>query len=243
MWGGFVKSVKRFQIVTVCPGKGQVKTGDNVTVAKKDKEKDREIVVPLEWDVLWERARLSFEDADEDSYARRSATAAKKLKRAGLSAPPVDVDAAKRAICVYATNFVYNDALKQVGISHVDMATACDLVPEVAMAREYVRRLIRDVEDSDDESVAQTAKATLVAAAGGLAVPKQSVDAAKFMLGHIKEKFGESGGKRVAEEDDPSKKKPNGSGGIVINIVGDAAAKLLQPNRPDGRSGGVFIDV
>lgn len=198
--------------------------------------------VPLTWETLWDRVRISFSDEDEDSYRRRLGTAEKKLKRMGLAEIPVSVDAAKGAVLEYVQTQKFNKALEHHGLSYADFDLVVNLCPEVAMGVEYARRLRNSARAARAEKYADDAEELLARSAQGENVPKSSVTSAMFLLGKIeKERYGDDVG-RLKGGEDGQKKLGAGGGGIMINIIGDAAAKLMKPAAV-GHSGGVFIDV
>lgn len=202
-------------------------------------------VAALTWDVLWERTQLMFTDADVDSYHRRLETAAKKLKRAGLEAPPVDLAACRAAMVEYASTLQYKKSLRKNGVSAADFVTAKDLCPELAMVLEFVRKVRDEYQDAENEEVGESAKKTLVISAKGGEVPKGAITSAMFLLGHIDHKrFGDNRGTKLPSEDEEHRMLGNtGKGGILIHVVGDAAAKFAEPQQIGGKAGGVFIDV
>lgn len=111
----------------------------------------------IEWDALYGRARLVL---DEDGAAReekRREVAAKKLKRAGLDAPPVDLGHVKRALVEYARTKRYLPALESAGIGKDDMNLAYDLWPEAKTVYEYVQRMRDEVRSQEMEEVADLA--------------------------------------------------------------------------------------
>lgn len=111
----------------------------------------------IEWDALYERARLVL---DEDGAAReekRKEVAAKKLKRAGLDAPPVNLGFVKRALVEYARTKRYLPALESAGIGKDDMNLAYDLWPEAKTVYEYVQRMRDEVRSQEMEEVADLA--------------------------------------------------------------------------------------
>lgn len=111
----------------------------------------------IEWDALYERARLVL---DEDGAAReekRKEVAAKKLKRAGLDALPVDLGLVKRALVEYARTKRYLPALESTGIGKDDMNLAYDLWPEAKTVYEYVQRMRDEVRSQELEEVADLA--------------------------------------------------------------------------------------
>ena len=101
------------------------------------------------WDALYARARLVLDDEGVAQEAKRKATAERKLKRAGLDAPPVDLELVKRTLIMYAGTKRYAISLEATGATKDEMNLAYDLWPEAKTVYEYVQRM-RDVERTQD---------------------------------------------------------------------------------------------
>lgn len=110
-----------------------------------------------EWDALYERARLVLDEDGVAAEAKRREVAAKKLRRAGLDAPPVDLDAVRRTLVEYARTKRYLLALESTGIGRDDMNLAYDLWPEAKTVYEYVQRMRDEVRGQEMEEVADLA--------------------------------------------------------------------------------------
>ncbi|MGN0846429.1 MAG: hypothetical protein ACI4RA_03480 [Kiritimatiellia bacterium] len=110
-----------------------------------------------EWDALYERARLMLDDDGVAQEEKRKETAAKKLKRNGLDAPPVDICLVKRTLVEYAKTRRYHIALEMTGISKDDMNLAYDLWPESKTVYEYVQRMREVVRSQEMEEVVDVA--------------------------------------------------------------------------------------
>ena len=109
------------------------------------------------WDVLYARARLMLDDGGVEQEEKRKATAKRKLERAGLEAPPVDLDLVKRTLVVYSGAKRYAAALDVTGATKDEMNIAYDLWPESKTVYEYIQRM-RDAERSQEmEEVADLA--------------------------------------------------------------------------------------
>lgn len=110
-----------------------------------------------EWDALYGRARLMLDDDGAEQEAKRREVAAKKLRRAGLNAPPVDLDAVRRTLVEYARTKRYLLALESTGMSKDDMNLAYDLWPESKTVYEYVQRMRDKVRSQEMEEVVDIA--------------------------------------------------------------------------------------
>lgn len=111
----------------------------------------------IEWDALYGRARLVLDEDGAAQEEKRKEVAAKKLRRAGLDAPPVDLDLVRRTLVVYASTKRYVLALESTGISRDDMNLAYDLWPEAKTVYEYVQRMRDEVRGQEMDEVADLA--------------------------------------------------------------------------------------
>lgn len=109
------------------------------------------------WDALYGRARLVLDEDGAAAEAKRREVAAKKLRRAGLDAPPVDLGLVKRALVEYARTKRYLPALESAGVGRDDMNLAYDLWPEAKTVYEYVRRMRDEARGQEMEEVADLA--------------------------------------------------------------------------------------
>ena len=110
-----------------------------------------------EWDALYARARLVLDDDGVSAEERRKATAKRKLARAGLDAPPVDIALVKRTLVEYARTKRYQLALDMTGIGKDDMNLAYDLWPESKTVYEYVQRMRNEERTREMDEVADLA--------------------------------------------------------------------------------------
>jgi len=98
-----------------------------------------------------------LDDGGVEQEEKRKATAKRKLERAGLEAPPVDLDLVKRTLVVYSGAKRYAAALDVTGATKDEMNIAYDLWPESKTVYEYIQRM-RDAERSQEmEEVADLA--------------------------------------------------------------------------------------
>ena len=110
-----------------------------------------------EWDALYARARLVLDEDGVSAEERRMATARRKLARAGLDAPPVDIALVKRTLVEYARTKRYQLALDLTGIGKDDMNLAYDLWPESKTVYEYVQRMRNEERSREMDEVADLA--------------------------------------------------------------------------------------
>lgn len=110
-----------------------------------------------EWDALYARARLVLDEDGVSAEQRRKETAARKLRRAGLDAPPVDVGLVKRTLVEYSRTKRYQLALDMTGIGKDDMNLAYDLWPESKTVYEYVQRMRNEERTREMDEVADLA--------------------------------------------------------------------------------------
>lgn len=110
-----------------------------------------------EWDALYARARLTLDDDGAAQERKRKEVAEKKLKRAGLDAPPVDLALVKRTLVEYARTKRYGLALESTAATKDEMNLAFDLWPEAKTVYEYVQRMRDAARSQDMEEVADLA--------------------------------------------------------------------------------------
>lgn len=191
-----------------------------------------------EWEELWGRVRLTFSDEDEERYRKRCALRDKNLRKHNLTYPPVDEVALKCAMVEYSRTLKYGNSTKAYGVTAVDMKIADQYCPEVKMVQEFVRQVRNDARrERRDEVVSDVEEAMIEKATDRDGVSKADVRAGTLILGGAdRETYG-----RDTVKQDEGKKAVCG-GGIQINVIYDAAQKLMK--RVDGqRAGGVIEDV
>lgn len=93
------------------------------------------------WETLLGDALLSLDEQEEAQYAKRLEVAAKKLRRMGLSAAPVDKAKVVRFLLAYLGTKRYRESLASAGLTFASALLAYDLWPESKTAMEYARRL------------------------------------------------------------------------------------------------------
>ncbi len=109
------------------------------------------------WDALYARARLMLDDEGVSREDKRKATAERKLNRAGLKAPPVDLDLVKRTLVMYAGTKRYAMSLEATGATKDEMNMAFDLWPESKTVYEYVQRMRNEERSREMDEVADLA--------------------------------------------------------------------------------------
>ena len=109
------------------------------------------------WDALYRRARLMLDEDGVAAESRRMETAERKLKRAGLDAPPVDLDLVKRTLLEYERTKRYALALESTAATKDEMNLAYDLWPESKTVYEYVQRMRDAARSQEMDEVADLA--------------------------------------------------------------------------------------
>ena len=109
------------------------------------------------WDALYGRARLTLDEDGVAAESRRRETAERKLKRAGLDAPPVNLDLVKRTLLEYARTKRYALALESTAATKDEMNLAYDLWPESKTVYEYVQRMRDAARSQEMDEVADLA--------------------------------------------------------------------------------------
>lgn len=110
-----------------------------------------------EWGALYARACLALDEDGAAQERKRKDVAEKKLKRAGLVSPPVDLSLVKRTLVEYARTKRYGLALESTGIGKDDMNLAYDLWPESKTVCEYVGRMREAARSQEMEEIADLA--------------------------------------------------------------------------------------
>lgn len=222
-------------------GKAEVKRCDNIGVNEAEKKE-----IEAEWAKLWERVMLMFDEDAEAKYNLRCEVAKKKLKRAGLEEPPLDMLKIKKALVVYSRTLRYRLALDEADVSRLDMQTALDLWPAAKSAVEFVNK-VRDGEWELEsvEKVVRYREQLDKLATDDKGKCRASVKAVMFALGQMDRKhFGQATGAQVDGEDEGKHTSGGGGGGILVKVIGDAAKICEAPpqNRLEDKAR-VFIDV
>ena len=199
------------------------------------------------WDALYAQARMVLDDEGVEREEKRRAVAAKKLKRAGLEAPPVDLRKVKETLLEYSECLKYMDAVNKTGIARREMTAAFDLWAEAKTVEEYICR-IRDEEYKRKRAdvVTKLRDQLETLAMDDKGECHANVKAVLFGLERLDKGFFSDPRNVEGIGGDEGRALPGrGGGGILININGDAARISAAPPEPD-RLGGkaqVFIDV
>jgi len=205
-----------------------------------DKEKK---AIDAEWDELWSRTQMTFDEAGEAQYNKRCEVALKKLKRAGLKEPPFDVYRAKKAIIRYSHTLKYLMSCEEAGVSKMDMHVVFDLWPAAKSVVEFINRA-RDTffELETPEKVARLREQLEKLATDDKGKIKASVKAVMFALANMDRKhFGESRKGMDAGGEDEQERRPGGGGGILVKVIGEAAKALATPPSADVAERAVVI--
>lgn len=193
-----------------------------------------------EWDELYSRARLMLDEEGVKQEAKRKEVAAKKLKRAGLEAPPVDLGEVKRTLVAYAKLKRYHLALESSGATKDEMNIAYDLWPESKTVYEYVQRMRDEERTQDMDEVADLAtdklKVLLKDDKGKCLVNAKLV--MKTLERLDRKRFGEeaAGMGAAAKKDGGGEPMVYQISNVQLNLIGTDAVKKAFP------SGGV-VDV
>ena len=113
--------------------------------------------IEASWSELYSRARIMLDDDGVAQEAKRKEIAAKKLRRAGLEAPPVDIGLVKKTLVEYAKVKRYALALESTAATKDEMNLAYDLWPESKTVYEYVQRMRDEARTQDMDEVADLA--------------------------------------------------------------------------------------
>lgn len=192
-----------------------------------------------EWDALYARARLLLDDDGVAQEDKRKEVAKKKLERAGLDVPPVDLALVKQTLVAYAQTKRYHLALEMSGISRDDMNIAYDLWPESKTVYEYVQRMRDRVRSQEMDEIADTAtdklKVLLRDDKGKCLVNAKLV--MKTLERLDRKRFGEDSGMGAgAKKDAGGEPMVYQISNVQLNLIGTEAVKNAFP------SGGV-VDV
>jgi hypothetical protein len=110
-----------------------------------------------EWEALLARARMMLDDAGVEQERKRHDVARKQLARAGLEAPPVDLDAVKRTLIAYSRTKRYAISLEAGGASKDDMQIAYRLWPDAKTVCEFVQAMRNEQRSLDMEEAVDLA--------------------------------------------------------------------------------------
>ncbi len=184
-----------------------------------------------EWDALLGRARLMLDEEGAAQEERRRAVAAKKLRRAGIDAPPVDLVRVKRALVEYSRTKRYLPALGSAGVGRDEMNLAFDLWPDAKTVYEHVQRMRDEVRSQEMDEVADLATEklrTLLEDDEGKCLVN-----AKLVMQTLerldRRRFGEVAAQDVAKRDGGRDAMVYQISNVQLNLIGSEAIRRALP--------------
>lgn len=197
------------------------------------------------WNALLSRAVMALDEEGLADYRRLKSSMARKLERNmkehGLSKAPYDFYMVQEVLVEYDRCGVFSDALALCNGKESECIEAKAWDADIRLAWDFVKARLRERMAVRAGDIAQKAQDGLLRK---VTDPDCKLDpkALKLAMETVApDLYGGGSGSGGGDEDDGRRRLP-ASGGIVINIVGDAAAKLAEP-KSGGRVGGVYIDV
>ena len=196
------------------------------------------------WKSLLARAVMSL---DEDELAAFEKEKAAKEKRYAQSVkdgekPPYDFYMVQEVLVEYDKTGYFDLAVRFCNGNESECVAAKKLDAEIGLVWKFVEGNVAERMKAQAMDIAQTAQTGLKAVVTDEKC-KLNVKALELALaGTMPGLYGKQGRGGRSDGDDGVKRIPAGGGGIMINIIGDAAMKLMKP-AVEGRSGGVYIDV
>ena len=184
---------------------------------------------------------------DEDGLASFERDRARKARRYEQSVkegekPPYDFYMVQEVLVEYDRGGQFEAAVRLCGGSESECVAAKKVDAEIALVWDFVEANVVERIRARAKDIAQDAQSGL----GRLVTDakcKLNAKALELALtGVVPGLYSKQGRVGASEGDEGRRRLPAGGGGIMINIVGDAALKLLKPPT-DGKSGGVFVDV
>lgn len=220
-------------------GKAKVKSVYNISMTKLTEDETSR------WEELKRRAYLSLNDGLAESLRLREQAALKKLQRAGYGENelPYDRNLVIRFLLEYSNQVSYRTASERAKIGLKDLQFAFTLWGEGKMICDYVRYVNHELRKVENDDLVEDARRGLKKK---LTDGKCKLDGKSiaFTLERLdKESFGDPRINAIETEKKPG--SGNGGGGILIQVVSDAA-KLCEkpPEEPKKlQSAAVFIDV
>ena len=184
---------------------------------------------------------------DDDSLVAFEKERADKEKRYSQrmkenEKPPYDFYMVQEILVEYDKCGYFEAAVKKCNGVESECVAAKKLDAEIKLVWEFVEGNIAERMKAKAKDIAQTAQDGLEKVLKDEKC-KLNVKALELALaGTMPGLYGKQGRGGVADMDEGQKRIPVGGGGIMINIIGDAAMKLMKP-AVEGKSGGVYIDV
>ena len=187
---------------------------------------------------------MSLDDDGQGWFAKKREESERRDARMAESGEtvPSDFYMVQEILVEYDRCGQFEEAVRRCGGSASECVAAKKMDAEIRLAWDFVEGNIVERMKAKAKDIAQTAQDGL-----GRAVSdpdcKLNVKALELALaGTMPGLYGKPGRGVAVEEPDDGRRIPVGGGGIMINIIGDAAMKLLKP-AVEGKSGGVYIDV
>lgn len=112
-----------------------------------------------EWEDLRGRMLAWLDDTEAERFEKCKAVAAKKLRRRGLSEPPIDKTAVIRFLLRYGKlDKAQGKCAAEVRIDKVMLLTAYDLWPECNFVRNYIARMRMRLHEMENEDILEEAR-------------------------------------------------------------------------------------
>lgn len=198
------------------------------------------------WKALLSRAVMALDEDMLSSYRKRKEALERKLERNlsenGLTVPPYDFYMVQEVLVEYDKCGMFMDAIRNCGGRESECIEARAWDADIRLVWDFVRERVKARMAARAVDIAQNAQDGLRRLVTDEDC-KLNIKALKIALESVSpELYG--GGAKGGEDDESEegRKKLPMSGGIMINIIGDAAAKLEAP-KAGSKSGGVYIDV
>lgn len=107
---------------------------------------------PTEWDMLLQRCLASLDEQATESLEKSRASAQRKLAAQGLSEPPIDKEAVKRFLLLYAKlDKRQGKCIEESKIDKSMLLTAYVLWPESRIVRDYLADMRHKALEMDNE--------------------------------------------------------------------------------------------
>ena len=200
------------------------------------------------WKALLGRAVLALDEEGISAYRKRKDALERKLERnmneTGLTVPPYDFYMVQEVLVEYDKCGIFTEAIRNCGAKESECIEARAWDADIKLVWDFVRERIKARLAARASDIAQEAQEGL-----RMLVTNEkcelNIRAIKMALESVAPELYGGGAKGSGEEEekDDTRKKVQNSGGIVININGEAAAKLIEAPKSGGKSGGVYIDV
>lgn len=115
-----------------------------------------------DWEELRGRMLTELDEHEAERFEKCKAVAAKKLRRRGLTEPPIDKTAVIRFLLLYGKLEKRQGlCVKESGIDKVMLLTAYDLWPECNFVRNYIARMRNKLHELENEDILEEARSGL----------------------------------------------------------------------------------